>query len=76
MGCVATIAHDKFPRQSAIHPPGTRLRVSFHFDTTYSLLGTVVRNDVEPPNRMIIALDDRRYVLDTECQYSELQEQS
>jgi hypothetical protein len=71
MGNVATIRHDAFPRQSEIHPPGTRLWVFFHNDLAHILPGTVVRNDDEAPHRMIIRLDDGRYVLQTECQYSD-----
>jgi hypothetical protein len=45
--------------------------VAFHYDFAHMQRGTVVRNDVEPPHRMIIRLDDGRYVLPDECQYSE-----
>ena len=71
MGNVATITHDKCPTQSTHHPPGTQLWVMFHYDTAHMLRGTVVRNDSEAPHVMIIRLDDGRYVLDGECQYSE-----
>lgn len=71
MGNVATIAHDKWPAQSKHHPPGKKLHVMFHYDTAHMLRGTVVRNDAETPHVMIIRLDDGRYVLDGECQYSE-----
>jgi hypothetical protein len=33
-------------------------------------LGTIVRDDNEPPWRTIIRLDDGRVVLASECQYS------
>jgi hypothetical protein len=72
MGNVATITHDRFPKQADILPPGTRLQVMFHYDTAHMLLGTVVRNDIEQPFRMIIALDDGRYVVSAECQYTSL----
>ena len=72
MGNVATIAHDRFPRQADILPPGTRLKIMFHYDTAHMLTVTIVRNDIEPPYRMLIALDDGRYVVGDECQYTSL----
>lgn len=72
MGNVATITHERFPKQSDILSPGTRLRVMFHYDDAHMLLGTVVRNDIENPYRMIIALDDGRFIVGTECQYTSL----
>ena len=71
MGSVTTIAHDRWPAQSTAMPPGTQLWVAFYYDFANMLRGTVVRNDTEPPYRMIIRLDDGRYIMDDECQYSE-----
>lgn len=71
MGNVATITHDRWPQQSSGHPPGAQLWVMFHYDTSHMLRGTVVRNDAEAPYRMIIRLDDGRYVLADECQYAD-----
>ncbi len=70
MGNVATITHDCWPEQSEYNAPGSRLFVCFHYDTKHVLQGEVVRNDAEEPHRMIIRLDDGRYVLGTECQFS------
>lgn len=68
MGNHANIAVDKFPRQGLdLHG---RVEVCFHYDTSRPIGGTVVRDDAEDPAMMIIRLDDGRYVLDTECQYS------
>lgn len=67
MGVVANIKHDKFPQQAAV---GVRLKVCFHYDTKNFIGGEFVRDDVEPPHVGIIKLDDGRYVLATECQYS------
>jgi hypothetical protein len=68
MGCVNEIAHDRFPPQGAAL--GERVRVVFHYDTAHVLDGTVVRDDMAPPFRTIIRLDDGRHVLGTECQFS------
>lgn len=67
MGCENTIDADRFPEQGAWW--GRRVRVCFNYDTSRTLLGLVVRDDAEEPGRMIIKLDDGRYVLSTECQY-------
>lgn len=72
MGCVNTIGYDKFPKQrnmDNLHSIGARVKVYFHYDASKFIMGTVVRDDTEKPNRMIIRLDDGRYVLDVECQY-------
>lgn len=72
MGCVANITADAFPRQmerTGISGLGARVRFFFHFDTTRSVLGRIVRADAEEPGKIIIALDDGRYVLSTECQW-------
>lgn len=70
MGCVANITRDTFPKQSSgLHD---RVRVFFHYKSDAAVLGTVVRDDVEEPFKMIIRLDDGRYVLATECQYAPL----
>lgn len=68
MGVVFNILHDKFPAQGAWL--GRRARVCFDYDTANSIGGTVVRDDAEEPGRCIIALDNGRYVLTTECQWS------
>jgi hypothetical protein len=68
MGIVANIAMDKFPAQAK----GLRRRTEVRFihDLEHTIGGTIVRDDIEEPYRTIIKLDDGRYVLATECQYS------
>lgn len=68
MGCVKTISYDKFPEQGP--HLNKRVKVCFHYDTTKELLGTIVRYDYEDPGRVIIKLDNGKFLLDTECQYS------
>lgn len=67
MGNVANIIAHSFPKQGE-HLHG-RVRVLFHYDGP-ELAGTVVRDDIEAPWQTIIRLDDDRYILSTECQYS------
>lgn len=68
MGCVDTIKIDKFPKQGQwLHH---KVEVCFHYDTSKTIGGIIVRDDREKPGRTIIKLDDGRYVLATECQYS------
>lgn len=62
------VGFNRFPKQGSFW--GRRVVVCFDFDTSRTILGTVVREDIEAPGRMIIKLDDGRYVLSTECQYS------
>jgi len=68
MGCVKGITHNQFPRQSDWL--GRRVNVCFHYDTAHMFPGVIVRDDMEEPFLTIIALDNGRYVLATECQYS------
>ena len=68
MGCVRTITATTFPEQSS-HVK-QRVEVCFLYDTSKSVMGTIVRDDVEEPFETIIMLDDGRIVLATECQYS------
>lgn len=74
MGCVNTINYDKFPIQfddSYKYPQlGRRVRVCYHYDTSKEHTGVIVRADREEPFQTIIALDNGRYVLATECQYT------
>lgn len=75
MGCVENIAWNKFPKQKGDdykYPKdavGRNVKVCFQYDTSHMFNGKVVRHDMEDPGIMIIALEDGRYVLDTECQY-------
>jgi hypothetical protein len=67
MGRHKNITHDKFPAQSnSLHK---RVRVCFHYDAEHQVDGTIVRDDVDEPEQMIIRLDDGRYVLATECMW-------
>lgn len=68
MGNVANITAESFPRQG--RNAGKRVKVCFHYDTSKTILGRIVRDDAESPGVGIIALYDGRYVLTTECQYS------
>lgn len=76
MGVYKNIRFDQFPKQGT--HLGRRVRVSFNYDTSRYLYGTVVRDDVEGriafnddkiEGLEIFKLDDGRYVLSTECQY-------
>lgn len=57
---------DKWPEQGSFI--GRRVEVCFSYDTNKTLFGKVVRDDAEGVT--VIALDDGRYVLGSECQYS------
>lgn len=67
MGCHKNIGADTFPRQGSFL--GQRLNVCFNYDTSRQVGGVCVRDDAEEPGRMVIQLDDGRFVLSTECQY-------
>jgi len=71
MGVVKTITHDNFPKQGSFL--GLEVKVIYHYDTSKSDTGIVVRDDAEDPWVVIILLDNGRYVLSTECQYSLIQ---
>jgi hypothetical protein len=68
MGCHKNITINTFPRQGLMF--GKRTEVCFYYDTSKTILGTIVRDDVEEPFEGIIKLDDGRYIRTTECQYS------
>ena len=61
------IGYDEFPTQGKFL--GLRCEVCFDYDTTKTVSGEIVRDDREAPGRMIIKLDDGRFLLSTECQY-------
>ena len=67
MGMVSNITHNTFPKQGEYL--NYRVKVCFHYSTDEVILGTIVRDDAEEPGRLIIELDDGRYVLATECMY-------
>lgn len=68
MGNIATISATRFPRQGECLR--MRCTVLFHYNYEVCLSGTIVRDDMEGPWRTIIRLDDGRYILSTECQYT------
>lgn len=68
MGVVSNITKDRFPEQGSFL--NIRVKAYFHYDTSTVIMGTIVRDDMEKPLRTIIKLDDDRYVLSTECQYT------
>jgi hypothetical protein len=71
MGVVKGIGHTEWPKQgSYLHK---RTEVLFKY-VGPTMMGTVVRDDAEAPHKTIIRLDDGRYVMATECQYSPLLE--
>lgn len=74
MGCVSTISYDNFPKQADDNykypKVGKRVSVCYHFDTSKKHTGVIVRDDIEEPWQTIIALENGRYILATECQYS------
>jgi hypothetical protein len=67
MGVKANISATEFPKQGAL--AGKRVAVCFHHDTTRTIEGVVLRDDMEEPLHRVIHLDDGRVVLDTECQF-------
>lgn len=68
MGVVSNISATSWPKQGG--HLGKRVRVCFHFDTSHTFPGTIVRDDAEEPWVTIISLDIGRVVLATECQYA------
>jgi hypothetical protein len=67
MGCVNAVDFDRFPKQGTWL--GRTVTVCFNYDTSKTLSGIIVREDVDSPGLMIIQLENGRYVLSTECQY-------
>lgn len=68
MGCHPNIALDRFPKQGTWL--GRRFDVCFNYDASKTIGAMCVREDAEEPGRMILQLDDGRFVLATECQHS------
>lgn len=68
MGVVSTIQHNMFPVQGRL--VGQTIEICFHYDTDNSIKGVCVRDDIEEPFKTIFKLDDGRFVLSTECQYT------
>lgn len=78
MGCINTITYHHFPKQndSSCEFPsiGKRVEVCYHYNTKYTHMGTIIRDDREEPYETIIKLDNGRYVRGVECQYSFVRE--
>ena len=55
MGCIDNITYEKFPKQS--DRVGEKVNVVYHYDTSKSHDGTIVRWDTEEPFETIIKLD-------------------
>ena len=68
MGIVENVGFDKFPKQGEWL--NKRTKVCFNYDTSNIIMGIIVRDDREEPHKLIIKLDDGRYVLSTECMLS------
>ena len=68
MGCIETIDAFRFPKQSEY--VNRRCEVCFKYDTSVTILGTVIRDDREEPFETLIKLDDGRVIRAIECQYS------
>ena len=70
MGCVQNITWLDYPKQSEY--VNRRVEVCFHYDTTKTMMGTIVRDDREEPGETIITLDDGRIIRGTECQFQSI----
>lgn len=57
----------KYPQQGSWL--NRKVQVCFNYDTTNSVNGVIVRDDVAEPFLTIIKLDDGRHVMSTECLY-------
>ena len=68
MGVATNVGFKEFPQQGRFL--SKEVLVFFNYDTHHKLKGTVVRNDAEEPFETIFKLEDGRYILSTECQYS------
>ena len=68
MGCVKNVSMDAWPEQGDF--AGRRTEVCFHRNTERTIMGRIVRNDVEEPFLTIIRLDDGRFILGSKCQHA------
>ena len=68
MSCVKNITLDTFPKQGKLL--NARVTVFFHYNTSKTIGGQIVRDDAEDPFVAIIKLDNGRYVRTVECQFS------
>lgn len=68
MGCVKTISKFEFPKQSG--HVNQLVEVCFHYDTSKTVAGRIIRDDIEEPYETLIQLDNGRVVRGVECQFS------
>lgn len=68
MSVQKNVGFDKFPKQGGYL--GKEVDVFFNYDSSKSIKGKVVRDDVEDPFLTLIQLEDGRIVRSVECQYS------
>ncbi len=68
MGVSQHVGFDRFPEQGS--HLGKRVEVCFDYDTSRSIGGRCIRDDMGGDHRTVFLLDDGRVVLATECQYS------
>ena len=68
MGVEVKVGFDHFPKQGFMM--GKEVMVCFNYDTGKTIKGRIVRDDCEDPYLTIISLEDKRYILSTECQFS------
>lgn len=68
MGVHQAIGYEKFPAQGK--HLDANVDVCFEYETKRLVGGVVVRDDAADPWITIILLDDGRYVLANECQYT------
>ena len=67
MRSVAGISFTEYPKQS--DNVNRRVIVCYNFDPSKSHEGTIIRDDMTEPGKMIIKLDNGRVLLSTECMY-------
>lgn len=70
MGESKNIDHERFPKQGS--HLGKRVRLCFNYDTSKTIDGVCVRDDMEEPGRTIFKGDNNRYYEAAECQYHPL----
>lgn len=73
MGCVNSITHKYFPEQSK--DVGKTTDICFHYDTSNTVKGEVIRDDKELPYITMFKITSEgplkdKTILSTECQYT------
>jgi len=74
MGNIRSISHDKFPEQGKLL--NKNVNVIFHYDSRHIVKGKVIRDDIEYPFVTIIKIGNDKYILTSECQYQEIENDS